>query len=66
MTAISTVIGMLPIALSKAPGSEWKNGLGWVLIGGMISSMLLSLVIVPVVYLVFEKLKAKILRQKYV
>jgi multidrug efflux pump subunit AcrB len=61
MTAISTVIGMLPIALSQAAGSEWKNGLGWVLIGGMTSSMLLSLVVVPLVYLVFEKFKQRLM-----
>lgn len=61
MTAISTVVGMMPIALSNAAGSEWKNGLGWVLIGGITSSMLLSLVVVPVVYLVFENLKNKMM-----
>lgn len=60
MTAISTVAGMLPIALSTAAGSEWKNGLGWALIGGMTSSMLLSLIVVPLVYVSFEKLKNKI------
>lgn len=61
MTAISTVIGMLPIALSNAAGSEWKNGLGWVLIGGMTSSMLFSLVVVPVAYLVFENFKHRLI-----
>ncbi|MBN2522663.1 MAG: efflux RND transporter permease subunit, partial [Bacteroidales bacterium] len=60
----STVIGMLPIALSQAPGSEWKNGLGWVLIGGITSSMLLSLVIVPVIYSVVERFKARIKQLK--
>ncbi len=60
MTAISTVVGMLPIAMSKAAGSEWKNGLGWTLIGGITSSMLLSLIVVPVVYLVLERLKHRI------
>ncbi len=60
MTAISTIIGMLPIALSQGAGSEWKNGLGWVLIGGLTSSMLLSLIIVPVVYLLAEQTKEKI------
>jgi HAE1 family hydrophobic/amphiphilic exporter-1 len=59
MTAISTVVGMLPIALSQTAGSEWKNGLGWALIGGITSSMLLSLVIVPVVYLMTENAKSK-------
>ena len=60
MTAASTVIGMLPIALSHGTGSEWKSGLGWVLIGGMTSSMLLSLIVVPVVYAMAEKAKNKV------
>jgi HAE1 family hydrophobic/amphiphilic exporter-1 len=62
MTAISTVVGMLPIALSHGAGAEWKSGLGWVLIGGMTSSMLLTLIVVPVVYLVAEQVKIRIKR----
>jgi len=57
MTAISTVVGMLPIALSQGAGSEWKSGLGWVLIGGITSSMFLSLIIVPLIYLLAEQIK---------
>ena len=57
MTAISTVVGMIPLAVSHGSGSEWKSGLGWVLIGGMTSSMLLTLIIVPVVYLLTDQLK---------
>jgi hydrophobic/amphiphilic exporter-1 (mainly G- bacteria), HAE1 family len=57
MTAASTIIGMLPIALSQSTGSEWKSGLGWVLIGGITSSMFLSLIIVPVIYLLAEQMK---------
>lgn len=60
MTAISTVVGMIPIAVSHGTGSEWKSGLGWVLIGGMTSSMLLTLIIVPVVFDVMESLHVKI------
>ncbi len=60
MTAISTIVGMLPIALSQTAGSEWKNGMGWVLIGGMAVSMLLSLVVVPVVYMVAEKARIRL------
>jgi HAE1 family hydrophobic/amphiphilic exporter-1 len=60
MTAGATVIGMLPIALSHGTGSEWKSGLGWVLIGGMTSSMLLSLIVVPVVYSMAENTKSKV------
>lgn len=58
MTAVSTVAGMLPIALSHGAGSEWKRGLGWVLIGGMISSMLLTLIVVPVIYFLADKIKS--------
>jgi HAE1 family hydrophobic/amphiphilic exporter-1 len=50
MTNISMVFGLLPIALASGAGSEWKNGLAWALIGGLSSSMLLSLIIVPLVY----------------
>ena len=50
MTNLTMIIGLLPIALSSGAGSEWKNGLAWALIGGLSSSMLLSLVVVPVIY----------------
>ncbi len=50
MTTLSMVFGMLPIALATGAGAEWKNGLAWALIGGLTSSMFLTLVIVPIVY----------------
>jgi hydrophobe/amphiphile efflux-1 (HAE1) family protein len=54
MTNMTMVIGLLPIALARGAGSEWKNGLAWALIGGLSSSMLLTLVIVPVIYYIFD------------
>jgi HAE1 family hydrophobic/amphiphilic exporter-1 len=54
MTTLAMVIGMMPLAFSKGSGAEWKNGLAWVLIGGLVSSMFLTLVIVPVVYKIFD------------
>jgi len=50
MTTVAMVFGMSPIALSSAAGAEWKTGLAWALIGGLISSLLLTLVLVPVIY----------------
>jgi len=50
MTTLSMIIGMLPIAVAAGAGSEWKSGLAWALIGGLTSSMLLTLILVPVVY----------------
>jgi HAE1 family hydrophobic/amphiphilic exporter-1 len=43
--------GMLPLALALDPGSAAKRSLGTVVIGGLTSSLLLTLVLVPVVYL---------------
>lgn len=59
MTNLALIVGMLPIALGSGAGAEWKNGLGWVLIGGLISSMVLSFIIVPVLYIIFNKLVMK-------
>jgi HAE1 family hydrophobic/amphiphilic exporter-1 len=59
MTALTTVVGMLPVALAKGAGAEWKNGMAWVVIGGMISSMFLTLVIVPLVYYLMDRMLAK-------
>jgi hydrophobic/amphiphilic exporter-1 (mainly G- bacteria), HAE1 family len=55
MTNIAMVIGLLPIAMTGGAGSAWKNGLAWAIIGGLNSSMLLSLIVVPVVYWLFER-----------
>ena len=59
MTTIAMVIGMLPIALASGAGAEWKNGLAWVMIGGLTSSMFLTLVVVPVVYYIMDRMLAK-------
>ncbi len=57
MTTLSMVFGMLPIAVASGAGSEWKNGLAWGLIGGLLSSMFLTLVVVPVVYTKVDRLR---------
>jgi HAE1 family hydrophobic/amphiphilic exporter-1 len=47
------------LALASGAGSEWKNGLAWALIGGLTSSMFLTLIIVPVVYFMVERIMEK-------
>jgi len=59
MTTIAMVIGMLPIALATGGVGAIKNGLAWAIIGGLISSMFLTLIVVPVVYMVVDKVMAK-------
>ena len=51
MTTVSMIAGMLPLALALDPGSAAKRSLGTVVIGGLTSSLLLTLILVPVVYL---------------
>ncbi|MGE0079628.1 MAG: efflux RND transporter permease subunit, partial [Bacteroidales bacterium] len=65
MTTLSMIIGMLPIALASGDGAESKNGLAWVIIGGLTSSLLLTLVLVPSVYMTFESIKLRITGKKY-
>lgn len=60
MTTIAMVIGMLPIAMASGAGAEWKNGLAWVIIGGLLSSLFLTLIVVPVVYQLFENILDKL------
>lgn len=64
MTTIAMVIGMLPIALASGAGAEWKNGLAWVIIGGLLSSLFLTLIVVPVMYAIFDKLIARFNKNK--
>jgi HAE1 family hydrophobic/amphiphilic exporter-1 len=50
MTSVSVVAGNIPLALALEPGSSVRASLGIVVIGGIISSLLLTLVLVPVMY----------------
>ena len=64
MTTVAMVAGMFPIALSNSPGSEWKSGLAWALIGGLTSSMFLTLFLVPVMFSYLTQLFSA-LRQRF-
>jgi HAE1 family hydrophobic/amphiphilic exporter-1 len=64
MTTLSMVIGMLPIALATGTAAEWKNGLAWVIIGGLMSSLILTVFLVPMMYYLVDTAKEKIERNK--
>ncbi|MFA6877496.1 MAG: efflux RND transporter permease subunit [Fusobacterium sp.] len=57
MTTVSTIAGMIPLALELAVGSEKYSSLAIAIIGGLTSSTLLLLFVVPVVYTFFEEIK---------
>ncbi len=64
MTTVAMAIGMLPIALAKGTASEWKNGLAWVIIGGLVSSMMLTVFLVPMVYYIVDTIKERLAKRK--
>ena len=64
MTTLSMVIGMLPIALATGTAAEWKNGLAWVIIGGLLSSLILTVFLVPMIYYLVDTLKERFDRDK--
>jgi len=59
MTAMVASLGFLPMALSQSSGSEVQRPLATVVIGGLISATLLTLVVLPVLYTYFEKHKKR-------
>ncbi|MFO8128695.1 MAG: CusA/CzcA family heavy metal efflux RND transporter [Bacteroidales bacterium] len=56
MTASVAALGFLPMALSTAPGAEVQKPLATVVIGGLITATFLTLVVLPVVYILFDRI----------
>jgi HAE1 family hydrophobic/amphiphilic exporter-1 len=50
MTTLTTILGMLPMALSKGMGKEMYSPLGVTIIGGLLVSALISLILIPAIY----------------
>ncbi len=53
MTTVAMIAGMLPLALALDPGSQAERPLGIVVIGGLSSSLVLTLLLIPIMYLRF-------------
>ena len=57
MTTAATILGMMPIALGLGAGAELRAPMAIAIIGGLITSTLLSLIVVPVIYALLDDLK---------
>ncbi len=55
MTALVASLGFVPMALATRPGAEVQRPLATVIIGGIISSTLLTLLVLPVLYRIFYR-----------
>jgi HAE1 family hydrophobic/amphiphilic exporter-1 len=57
MTSVATIFGALPIAMGLGAGATSRRPLGFAIIGGMVLSTMLTLFLVPAVFVVFERLR---------
>ncbi len=64
MTSVATVMGALPIALGLGAGSLSRRPLGYAIVGGLLFSTLLTLYVVPSVYVIFDGLLARMRRRR--
>ena len=59
MTTIAMVAGMIPIAIASGDGADMNRGVAIVIIGGLMSSLFLTLIVIPVVYAIFDSLERR-------
>jgi multidrug efflux pump subunit AcrB len=64
MTSASAILGMLPIALGLGTGAELRQPMGVAMIGGLVTSTLLSLIVVPVIYTLLDDLWFKLFKRR--
>lgn len=59
MTALTTILGQVPLILSTGSNSETFRGMGLVIAGGLTMSTFLTLVVVPILYMIFDRISSK-------
>jgi multidrug efflux pump len=60
MTTTAALLGGLPLALGRGTGSELRRPLGITIVGGLMCSQVMTLFTTPVVYLFFDKVRARL------
>ena len=63
MTAMTTILGQFPLIFSNGSNSETMKGMGLVIVGGLSASTLLTLIVVPLLYMMFDSVNTKVRRK---
>ncbi|MCR9012779.1 efflux RND transporter permease subunit [Gabonibacter chumensis] len=63
MTSLSTVLGILPMAIATGAGSESRVAMGIAVVGGMVCSTLLTLFVIPAIYTYFSSQRVRIIEE---
>jgi len=60
MTSLTTILALLPMSFNFGEGAELRSSMAIAVIGGLVTSTLMSLVVIPCVYYIFERIKIRI------
>jgi HAE1 family hydrophobic/amphiphilic exporter-1 len=64
MTTVAMIAGMIPVALARGDGAETRVPMGVAIIGGLLTSTVLTLGIVPVVYSLLDEARERVMRRR--
>ena len=64
MTALTTILGLLPLAIGIGKGAEIRVPLAITVIGGISTSTVMTLIVIPVVYALFEDIKVRLVKSR--
>jgi len=64
MTSLAMILGMIPVAFGIGASTDFRAAIGFTIIGGLISSTVLTLVIVPVFYIIVDNIEARFKKKK--
>jgi len=63
ITSLTTIIGMVPMVVDRSEGSEMRSPMAITMIGGMVTSLGLTLIVIPSLYMIFDSIGARLKRR---